>query len=200
MSIAGQIMITKRGGSRELFEPAKPRRCLTAALRACKDDDRFADALVRAVEFHLRHWTRGALPTSDYVFRCLRTALIQTGMQQAADQLALHRRRREMRRQNLAVLDPQDDGESAVAPWRKSDVARTLEDDCGLSHSVARILAGEVERRVLALDYTVVSKPLIAEVINNELMAWGLAEEQTDGPNEEIGPDAVADRQPEKEF
>jgi hypothetical protein len=58
-------------------------------------------------------------------------------------------------------------------------VADALEARHGLRRSVARFLAGEVERRVLSLEYHVVSTALIAELIRNELLAWGLAEPTT---------------------
>jgi hypothetical protein len=56
-------------------------------------------------------------------------------------------------------------------------VVTTLERRHSLKASVARILAGEIESRVLGLNYGVVSSALIAELIRNELMAWGLSDD-----------------------
>ena len=169
------ILVAKRGGGIEAFDPAKLRRCLAAAMRACHYEPRLADALTRAIELHLGDWSRPRPPTTDYIFRCLRTALVETGMEQVTQQLARHRRRRASQRQGVAVCDPRDP-EGGLTPWRKARVARVLESRHGLGHSTARILAGEIERRVLALEYNVVSTALIAELIRSELFAWGLGE------------------------
>ena len=198
MSKTKRIMITKRDGQLEPFDVAKPRRCLTAAMRDSSHDEHFADVLARAVEFHLFAWPKTSLPTTDYVSRCLQTALTQTGMEEVAEQLIRHHRLRTTRRRNLSVLDSRS-SRLNLTRWRKGAVARTLERRYGLSHSVARILAGEIEQRVLALSYTVVSTALIAEVLRNELLAWGLADGTTDTAPAVPASDVVADGQPEKE-
>jgi hypothetical protein len=50
----------------------------------------------------------------------------------------------------------------------------TLENAYGLRHSVARFLAGRVEQQVFALNYRVVTKALLAELVRCEVLAWGL--------------------------
>ena len=191
-------MVAKRGGDLEPFDAAKPRRCLAAVMRTCDLDARFADALAQAVDCHVRDWPEESWPTTDYVFRCLRSALTQTGMQQAADELCSHRRRRAAQRRAVSVCMARQ-GRDSLAPWRKATVARKLERRNGLSHSVARILAGEIEQRVLGLGYTVVSAALIAELVRNELQAWGLAHEAAVLAPEVRGTGVLADRQPDKE-
>jgi hypothetical protein len=191
-------MIAKRDGALEPFEPAKPRRCLAIVLKAADCDPHYASALVRAVELHLRDWSEASPPSSKYIFRCLHTALTETGMEQVAQRLAWHRRRRAECRRRLSVSDP-DQAHHAPAPWHKADVARTLEGRFELSHPVARILAGEIEHRVLALDYQVVSKPLIRELVRNELSAWGLGPAITHPDPGAQGVDVIADRPTQKE-
>jgi hypothetical protein len=171
----GSILVAKRDGAIEPFDAAKPRRCLAAAMAACNCDPRLADALARAVELHLRQWSEPQPPTTDYVFRCLRTALAETGLARVAQRLIAHRQRRAAQRQRLAVGRQQDCCDKAT-PWRKASVAETLERRYGLDCAVARILAGEVERRVLGLEYAVVSTALINELIRSELSAWGLGD------------------------
>ena len=191
-------MIAKREGQLERFEPPKPRRCLAAAMKACNRDVRLADALAGAVALHLRDWSAASPPSSDYIFRCLRTALAETGMEDVAQQLVLHRRRRASQRRGLSVFDA-NQSHYALAPWRKAAVAATLEGRHGLTHAVARILAGEIERRVLALEYSVISKSLIRELVRNELLAWGLADAMTDLAPGARGIALVADRPAPKE-
>lgn len=192
-------MIAKREGRLEPFETAKLRRCLAAAMKTCNCDERFADALARALELHLRDRREPRPPTTDYIFRCLRTALCETGMDQVARQLARHRRRRTSQRRKLSVFDARA-SQPALAPWRKATVAGTLERRHGLTHSVARILAGEIERRVLALEYSAISTALIAELIRNELMAWGLADPVKDAAPRALEVDVVAGRRTRKEY
>ena len=134
-------MIAKREGQLERFEPPKPRRCLAAAMKACNRDLRLADALAGAVALHLRDWSAAGPPSSDYIFRCLRTALVETGMEDVAQHLVLHRRRRASQRRGLSVFDV-NKSHYALAPWRKAAVAATLEGRHGLTHAVARILRG----------------------------------------------------------
>lgn len=191
-------MIAKREGQLERFEPPKPRRCLAAAMKACNRDLRLADALAGAVALHLRDWSAAGPPSSDYIFRCLRTALVETGMEDVAQHLVLHRRRRASQRRGLSVFDV-DKSHYALAPWRKAAVAATLEGRHGLTHAVARILAGEIERRVLALEYSVVSKSLIRELVRNELLAWGLVDAMTELAPGAQGVALIADRPASKE-
>jgi hypothetical protein len=193
-----RIMVAKREGGLEAFEPAKPRRCLIAAMRDGDSDMRFADALARAVELHLRDCSDPAPPSSSYIFRCLHTALTETGMEPVARRLALHRSYRARQRRRLSVFDP-DRSRYTLAPWRKAAVAATLEGDYGLSHAAARILAGEIEGHVLGLGYSVVSKTLIRELVRNELLAWGLGDVMTDLPPGALGVDTVANRPTRKE-
>lgn len=198
MKTTGQMMVCKREGGVEPFDPEKLRRCLVAAMRSCCSDERYADALARAVALHLNDWSEPRPPTTDYIFRCVRTALIETGMEPVARILVSHRRRRAAQRRHLSVCDPSE-SQFVLTPWRKAAVAANLEGSCGLGHSVARIIAGEVERRVLALEYTVVSTALIAELTRNELLAWGLADAVPDVAPAALGVNLTIDRQPEKD-
>lgn len=167
------LWIVKRDGSHEAFDFAKLRRCVGAAMRACRYDDACADALCRAVRMHLDE-ARRRPPSSEYVFRCVQSVLNETGLADVAEQLAGHRKVRDGRRRALAVIGARNGGAEA-APWEKSRVARSLERRYQLTHSTARILAGEIEQRVLALEYRVVSAALVDELVRNELMSWGLA-------------------------
>jgi hypothetical protein len=168
-------MVRKRDGTLERFQFAKLRRGLAAAMRDCGYELRFADSLAQAVTIHLRDWRDRRPPTSEYIFRCIRTVLDETGLEEVAQRLMSHRRQRACRRRGLTVLDSRRPGRPA-APWRKSMVVGTLQRRHGLGGAAARILAGQIEERVLALHYSVISSALVDELIHNELMAWGLSE------------------------
>lgn len=193
------IIIAKRDGSFEPFRAAKLRRCLMLAMRSCHCDiARVADALVEAVARHLREWDGPEPPASAYLYHCARTVLRQTGLGEAARRLADHRRQRVAQRRRLRVFDPQRLGDGS-APWRKGPVVATLEHRYGLTRPVARILAGEIEARAFALKYRLIAKPLVDELICNELAAWGLVVEAT-GESRGVTPNAsVASPDPRKE-
>jgi len=169
------VRVLKRDGSVEAFEPSKLRRCLAAAMSDCQHDARLAEALVQAVLIHLRELDPGRPASTEYVFRCCQTILAETGLGEVAEALAQHRRQRAARRERLSVTGPAPTGRRA-ARWRKEALVQTLLRRCGLRRPVARIVAAEVERRVFALGYHVVSTGLIRELLRSELLAWGLCE------------------------
>jgi len=170
-----QIVVTKSDGTLERFSLAKLSNCLTAAVRELAYDPRLAQPLGRAVAMHLQEWSEANPPTTGYIYRCLRSVLQQTGLSDVADALAEHRRQRRMRRRRIRVLDldPMSAGSEA---WRKSAIVETLRNEFGLRHAVARFMAGRIEDQVFALDYRVISRPFIWEMLRNEVLAWGLAD------------------------
>lgn len=176
MSEQGPVAVRKCDGSQEAFQVDKLRRSLAAAMRDCHYDPRFAESLARAVAIHLDGWRGYRPPSTDYIFRCVRTVLGDTGLADVARQLAIHRRHRALRRRALMVLDPRRGGRGTT-PWRKRRVCQTLQTRFELNPSAARIIAGEIEERILSLNYNVISTALVAELIRNELLAWGLLEE-----------------------
>lgn len=172
------ILITKRDGSCEPFRVAKLRRCFALVLRRGQCDvSRVADALARAVSCHLEQWDESRLPSSGYIYQCACTVLRQTGLGDAARRLASHRRQRVAKRRRLHVFDPLGETERIAEPWQKARVVSVMKERYGVTHAVARALAGEVEERVFALGCREVSKPLVEELIRNELAGWGLGVE-----------------------
>ncbi|MBI5866066.1 MAG: hypothetical protein HZB38_16480 [Planctomycetes bacterium] len=165
--------VEKRDGSCEAFDFRKLRRGLAAAMEGCGYDQLYADALARAVAIHVEEWREDAPPTTEYLFHCVRTVLQETGLPDVAEAVMRHRRLRQSKRKRTCVLTP---GGEKAEPWSKSRVAHSIERNHEIGAGVARILAGEIETRVLGLDFAVVSASLVAELIRNELMAWGLAE------------------------
>lgn len=169
------VLVRKRDGGCEPFEHGKLRRSLSLAMRACQYDERFADSLAKAVGLHVEGWRDRHPPTSDYIFRCVRTVLKETGLADVARQIGFHRNHRARRRRGVQVLDGTL-SDTLLRPWRKADVVRTLERGHRVSPAVARILAGVIEERVLMLNYEVLTTALIDELIRSEVIAWGLAD------------------------
>ena len=168
------IQLAKRDGTREPFQAAKLRRCFAIGMNACGYEEHLADDLVRAVWLHLKEWPESRPPKTEYVFRCVRTVLKETGLRDVAKFLDRYRRERAGRRSQVRVaLDRR--AESPPRAWQKGHVVRALQKRFGLARTTARVLGNEVEQRVLGLGYRLVSSSLITELVRNELRCWGLA-------------------------
>lgn len=176
MKKATRVQIVKRDGSVEEFQFAKLRRCLAAAMKACSYDIRYADALTRAVSMHLEEWTESKPPSSDYVFRCVKTVLDETGLGDVAGELSRHRRQRAVHRRRISILDDAS-ADGRTVNWSKSAVATVLADRHQMAAGTARILASEIESRVFAVGYQLVTARLLDALIRNELLAWGFTAE-----------------------
>lgn len=173
--------VAKRDGSVEPFGFAKLRRCLSVAMKGCGYDAVYADALARAVALHLQDWRDATPATTGYIAGCVKAVLEETGLNDVANFLDRHRRQRDLRRSRIDLVELTAP-ERVQRKWTKRRVVEALVEAYGVRLPVARILAGEVEQRVLALNYNVISTSLLNEIIRNELMAWGLAESSLAGP------------------
>lgn len=167
--------VAKRDGSVEPFEFAKLRRCLAVAMKGCGYDAVYADALARAVALHLQDWRDAAPASTGYIAGCVKAVLEETGLCDVAGFLDRHRRQRDSKRSRISVVDTTS-AERLQRSWTKKLAVEALAERYGVRASVARILAAEVEQRVLALNYNMISTSLLDEIIRNELMAWGLAD------------------------
>ncbi|MEP0847187.1 MAG: hypothetical protein HRF50_10270 [Phycisphaerae bacterium] len=174
MSKNERLVVVKRDGALESFDFSRLRRSLASAMHACGYDAEHADALGRAVMVHLGEWRGARPPTTEYVHRCVRTVLSETGLSDVAESFAMFRKRRDAGRRSVRVASSAAPDRSP-ATWEKARIARSLERRAELQHSTARILAGDIERRVLALGYSVVTTGLLRELVENELLAWGLS-------------------------
>jgi hypothetical protein len=63
--------------------------------------------------------------------------------------------------------------------WNKGKLVGSFQNRFLLRQSVSRFLAGHVERHVFTLNYQLVSRSFLSELIRNEVMAWGLLEDAT---------------------
>lgn len=177
MKSTKQIIVAKRDGSLERFSMAKLTNCLDRVMRGRAYDPALARPLTRAVAMHLRDWRNANPPSTDYVYRCVRTVLQQTGLSDVATDLAAHRRLRRLRRRRIRVLAT-GHAIGPGEPWHKIAIVATLQNRFGLGQTVARFIASQIEKQVFALGYRLVSKTFLAELVRNEVLAWGLADAQ----------------------
>jgi hypothetical protein len=193
------VVVTKRDGTRECFSLPKLRSCLAKVLRTCSRDVRVAEPLARAVAVHLARTNDGGLCSTEYICRCVCAALSETGLGDVAEELAAHRRLRDARRRRVRVVDAAEPGHGPTR-WRKGALVATLRGVYDLRSSVARFLAGRIEEQVFVLGYRQVSKTLLAEVVRNEVLAWGLLDVPANVvANDQSCGGSVATRQPKKE-
>ncbi len=172
------VVVTKQDGTVERFALPKLANCLARVLRGRAYDPRLAGPLARAVAMHLREWPREQPPTTEYIYQCVTAVLQQTGLTDVADDLGHHRRLRAARRRRTRVLRSGAPAGTTGEPWRKVALVATLENRYGLTHAVARFLAGQIELQVFALNYRLMTRPFLAELVRSEVLAWGLADEQ----------------------
>lgn len=176
------LYVIKRDGCQEPFSIAKLRSSLTRVMRVSECDPKLAEPLAKAVLSHLDDWQEPQPPTTDYVFRCAKAVLEQTGLEDAAREFARQRRIRDERRKAVRIVD-RDTPSKRFAAWRKSEVVRSLKEEYGIGHAAARFLAGRTEEQIFALNYKLVSRTLVSELLRNELHAWGLSDERLTTPN-----------------
>jgi hypothetical protein len=170
MSKPKRVRIAKRDGTTEAFELAKLKRSLSHAMSIAGYDARYAEPLAKAVLLHLEEWQESVPPGSDYVHQCAKAVLDQTGLGDVADEFGRARRGRAARRKQVHVLRRS----GVQVGWEKAELCRGLESHYGVRASVARIIGGEVEQRVLGLGYALVRSALVRELVRNEMLAWGL--------------------------
>lgn len=171
------LFVTKRDDTVERFAFHKLLNCLRDSLESRGYDPRLATPLAKAVEMHLVECRAGEPIGTDYIFKCVSSVLGQTGLGDVADDMIQFRRQRESRRRKTRVLPGVDNAGLRSLPWNKSAIIATLENQYGLRHNVARFLASRVEEQVFSLNYRTITKPFLAEVVRNEVLAWGLAGE-----------------------
>ncbi len=170
-----EVIVQKHDETVERFSLPKLMNSIRSALEGRAYDGRLASPLARAVEMHLREWRGAEPPTTDYIFRCVISVLQQTGLADVADDMNTHRRGRHRRRRRVRISTDALRTPTAEACWQKLEIVQLLEGRYGLRHSVARFLAGQIEQQIFSLNYRVISRGFLAELVRNEVQAWGLA-------------------------
>lgn len=165
-----RFMVAKAGGASEPVSLAKLRRCLSIAIGAGGGDRFASDPLAQSVAAHLKSLPLDAPLTSDYVFDCVCTVLVETEMSSAAGHLLCHRQLRSRQRRRIRVVNADGTG---ACEWNKARLASSLMRR-GLGPGAARAMAAEIESKVLSIGYQRISRDLITALAENELNEWGL--------------------------
>jgi hypothetical protein len=90
---------------------------------------------------------------------------------EAAELLMLHRSLREVRRTLLRVRHGDH-----LTEWDKGWLVRLAMDIWPISHRMARIIAGEVEERLLVPDRSEVTREKVLALLNQKMCELGLAD------------------------
>ncbi len=164
-------LVRKRDGSHERFSPEKLWRCLTLGVESARAEIEVAEVVIEAAETRIDNWEHETPPTTSAIFSGVCRALCDLELGDVAASLGAHRRERDLMRSRVTVVD---DLKKLRTPWDKAIVVSALRRDHGLRHATARLIASEIEQRVLDLQYRVISAGLLKELTKNELAEWGL--------------------------
>lgn len=170
MGGSGTIRVVKRDGRAEPFEPAKLAGSIGRAMRETVHRPSDARELALAIGLYLARSGWGCV-SSAALFEMTVKVLRRAGLAEAADVLEADRRRRRAARDRLRVRH----GGGKVTLWDKSWLGELAERGWLLSRSTARILAGEVERELLAGGAREVSRRDVLARLNAMVAAYGLA-------------------------
>ena len=171
MSGSGTIQVIKCDRSVERFDSRKLAGVLWRVMEPAGGEYRQALELAAAMELYLGRvgW---ANISSGAVFEMSVKVLRRVGFSPAADQLEVHRARRNVRRRQLRI---RHDG-STVTLWEKSWLCEYARRSWRLSRTAARIIAGQIEADLLAGAEACVSRRAVLERLNACVAAYGLAD------------------------
>lgn len=166
-----KIQVRKRDGSVEEFDVAKLAGLLRRVLTKIHDVSADPDALATGLRLYLQRTGRTTV-TSTAIFGMLVRMLRRVRLGDAAELLELHRTLRMIRRRLLRLRH--DDG--CTTQWDKSWLATLAEKTWHVSRPIARMLAGEIELRLLPQEETEILRRDVLELLNEHVSQWGLAE------------------------
>lgn len=200
---AGPVeVIRKRDGRQEPFDK---RKIAAAILRAAPEgstlDADTAESIASAVAIFLSKRLNGLPATADQVSDAVERVLLQMSQVEAGLAYARYRDRRarirrlrkgdmqallneleEARHERSAVLARDIDlnvqtSQDRLVKWDRNRIVEALQLETGLDVSLASIIAAEVENQIKNAGITVLTAPLIRELVGAKLIEHGLAEE-----------------------
>lgn len=186
--------VRKRDGREVPFDARKIEAAVAKALLAVGEDEpafagEIAGVVTLTLESRYDAQARGSgpppLPDIEEIQDLVERALIELGRANVAKAYILYRDRRARAREALEVHEPGDarPARSRVevhtpertSPWSKGRVVAALINEAQLTREVADRVAARVEERVFAAGWKRVSTALVRELVDNELVALGLA-------------------------
>ncbi|HVP13660.1 MAG TPA: ATP cone domain-containing protein [Phycisphaerae bacterium] len=172
------IFIRKRDQTVEAFEIAKLRNGIRKALCTGADpsglDQVAAKGLAEAIHEFLKRACPAAPVPSVRVLELAELVLTQTGHAAAGMAMRQYASSRDRLRRWLMVAAPTADGAFIQHRWDKGRLVRHLQGQHLLDAPASRMIAGRVEQLVFNCGLKVVTANLVREMVNSELLAWGL--------------------------
>ncbi len=173
------IRVGKRDGSIEPFVLAKLLQSIRCGLIASGElhdlDTTIAGGLGEAVYEYLKSTYDGGTVTTHQLADLVELVLSQTGHASAAMNIRDHHRSRERHRRIVMVARLRTrDSRFIQQRWNKGRIVQHLRRQHLLDAPASRMIAGRVEQLVFNCGLRVVTGGLVCEMINSELLAWGL--------------------------
>lgn len=175
--------VRRADGSLVPFRERKVAEAIARALASAGTPDRaLAYELAGAVSLYLsRSWSDEA-PTTAEVRQVLGRVLRETGHERAAacfESYVLERARLE---RELLVRYPRgtgegpltEDGSEEVAPWSRARLVASLMQRREIPEMLAEEVATVLEDRLIRCGYRMISRGLLSEMVDHELMEQGL--------------------------
>lgn len=178
-NMTGTVWVRKRDGKSEPFQKTKIADCFRSAILAAGESSpTTARELADAVTTFIHGSRHGQPLRTRQIAALLLRVLEETGHPHSAAAMRAHTQQRDRRRRRLQVLAWKASvGRIVPRRWNKSVLVNRLQKTYGLEPLVSRLVAARVEEVVLALNLRLVTGGLIRELVDCELMAWGLADQ-----------------------
>ena len=171
MSESRMIRVLKRDGGVERFDEAKLTASMFAGMEGREGDYEDARELARAVRCYL-HRSNWPCVASAAIFEMAMKILRRVRLGEASIAMADYRQRRKAARKQIRVVH--DRGQ--MTAWDKSWLAKLASQSWHLAPRTGRIVAGEVERLVLAQQRESIARSDLIDLLNRCVVEYGLAD------------------------
>ncbi|MDP6635575.1 MAG: ATP cone domain-containing protein [Phycisphaerae bacterium] len=166
------IRVAKRDGTFEPFDRAKLASAIYKAMRGGREVFSEAGELALAIDIYLHQRGWGTV-SSAAVFEMVLKTFRQIGMDLPAAVMDTHHTWRVRKRRNMKIRYP--DGLTAL--WDKGWLVKLICSSWHLSRSTGRLLAGDIETKLLDADTVgLIGRNDLIEQVNSLVAAYGLAD------------------------
>lgn len=194
--------IIKRNGKREAFNKQKISDAIFNASRQAGIEDRdLANGLASAVTLYISKHIQGEAPTVEQVSDAVEAVLIQLSQPETAlayvryrDRRARIRRLRQgdmkgllselkearVERESAQAIESSlqvQTSQESYASWDRQKIVAALCLETAMAPDLAELIAAEVEKQIQDAGLTVLTTPLIRELVGAKLLEHGLVEE-----------------------
>ncbi|MCM8814948.1 MAG: ATP cone domain-containing protein, partial [Candidatus Omnitrophica bacterium] len=188
--------IRKRDGRIVPFEKKKIADAIFKAAQSVGGQDRYlAEDLAEAVTVYLNKEFLGKIPTVEEIQDIVEKVLIKTGHAKTAKAYILYREKRARIRQITSgiiekdIIEEQQEiarikestdlslfvrtSREDIVQWDIEKIVDSLIKETGIKQSIARFIAIEVEKFIIASKVKKLTAPLIRELVNAKLVEYG---------------------------